>query len=249
MALESSNPAWRIRGGTPSAADLQAIWDTPDKLTLDDVFVHTIGMFALLGVMAAIGWAMTGGSNAGLAMSAGLVALGLSFWVSFSRRIRAGAVVAFTAFEGVFVGGVSRVYESQFHGIVVQALAGTGVIFVGMLLAYRSGKLRATPRMARIVVGTLLGVVGVSLIDLVLRLTGLGHVPAINSPTPLGILITLAILVVASLQFILDFDYIERAIRSGAPRQEAWRAAYGLVVGFVWVYFQLLRLLAQLQRR
>ena len=80
-----------------------------------------------------------------------------------------------------------------------------------------------------------------------LRATTGSQLPILNSSGPLGILLSIGILVVASLQFILDFDYIERAIAAGAPRSEAWRASYGLLVGFVWVYLELLRLLSKLR--
>src|SRR5947208_1054470 len=81
----------------------------------------------------------------------------------------------------------------------------------------------------------LMGVVGPGLLDLVIRLVSGSHLRIINDASPLGILFSLAVLAVASLQFVLDFDYIERAIAAGAPRSEAWRASYGLLIGFVWV--------------
>jgi len=89
--------------------------------------------------------------------------------------------------------------------------------------------------------------VALGLLDLVIRLVSGSHLPIINDASPLGILFSLAVLVVASLQFVLDFDYIERAIAAGAPRSEAWRASYGLLIGFVWVYLELLRLLSKLR--
>jgi uncharacterized YccA/Bax inhibitor family protein len=156
-------------------------------------------------------------------------------------------VILFAVLEGLFVGVISRAYESAYSGIVLQALLGTGLVFVTMLIAYRSGKLRATPRMTRIVVGSLMGVVALGLIDLVIRLVSGSHLPIINDASPLGILFSIGVLIVASLQFVLDFDYIDRAIAAGAPRSEAWRASYGLLVGFVWVYLELLRLLSKLR--
>jgi uncharacterized YccA/Bax inhibitor family protein len=97
------------------------------------------------------------------------------------------------------------------------------------------------------VVGSLFGVVALGLIDLVLRAFTGSHLPIINDASPLGILFSVAVLVIASLMFILDFDYIESAVRAGAPRSEAWRASFGLLVGFVWVYLELLRLLSKLR--
>ncbi len=173
--------------------------------------------------------------------------MALSFAIAFGRVIRPPLVIVFALLEGLAMGVISRYYEEAYHGIVLQALLGTALIFVVMLLLYRSRRLRATPRMARIVTSVLFGVVALGLVDLVIRLTTGSHLPIINDATPLGILFSVAILVVASLQFILDFDFIERAIAAGAPRSEAWRASYGLLVGFVWVYLELLRLLGKLR--
>lgn len=248
--LRSSNPAFtRGRGfPTPTSSELETMYATQPRLTIDDVVLHTAGLLALLGVAALIGWRIAP-DHAGVGLAAGLAALALSFAIAFSRTVRPPLVMVFAALEGLFVGAISRIYESSYSGIVAQALVGTGVIFVLMLAAYRSGRLRATPRMRRVVYGTLMGVVALGLVDLVLRGATGSHLPVLNDATPLGILVSIAILIVASLQFVLDFDYIERAVAAGAPRSEAWRAAYGLLVGFIWVYLELLRLLSKLQRR
>jgi uncharacterized YccA/Bax inhibitor family protein len=250
--LRSSNPAFRRGFATqtteppPSAEQLSQMYRAPSRLTIDDVIMHTLGLFALLGVAGALGWAFAP-SSPGVGFAAGIAAVALSFAIAFGRVIRPPLVVLFALLEGVAMGMISRFYENAYHGIVLQALLGTGVIFVVMLALYRSRRLRATPRMARIVFSTLMGVVALGLIDLVIRVTTGSHLPIINSNGPWGILFSLAVLVVASLQFILDFDYIERAIAACAPRSEAWRASYGLLVGFVWVYLELLRLLGKLR--
>jgi uncharacterized YccA/Bax inhibitor family protein len=240
---------WPRQGTQPPAPtpeDLARLYRQPSGLTIDDVVIHTLGVFAITGVGGAVGWAIAPDSP-GVALGAALAALALSFVISFRQRVSPPLVVVFALLEGLFVGGVSRFYEDRFSGIVLQALLGTGLVFVAMLVAYRSGRLRATPRMARIVFGALLGVILLGLVDLVIRVTTDSHLPIINDPSPLGILFSVAVLAVASLQFILDFDYIERAIAEGAPRSEAWRAAFGLLVGFVWVYLELVRLLSKLR--
>jgi uncharacterized YccA/Bax inhibitor family protein len=256
--MRSSNPVFRhgfngdqrVDGGpppTPTPDELASMYRQPSRMTIDDVIMHTLGVFAIAIATGAVGWAIAPNSS-GLGLGAGLAALALSFVLGFGRRLRPSLICVFAALEGLFVGTLSRIYENAFHGIVVQAMVGTAVVFLVMLVAYRSGRIRATPRMARIVFGTLLGVVLTSLVDLCLRgLTG-SHLPVINSPSPLGILFSLAVLVVASLQFILDFDYIERAVAEGVPSREAWRAAYALLVGFVWVYLEMLRLLSKLRQ-
>lgn len=264
MALRSSNPAF-ARGPFanpqqayghqqnygqppqgPTPEQLARQYRQPSTMTYDDVIMHTLGLFAIVAVTGAFGWVIAPDSP-GVAIAAGLSALALSFAISFGRVVRPALVVVFAAIEGVFVGAISRFYEDAYNGIVLQALLGSALIFVIMLGLYRSRRLRATPRMARIVFGTLMGVVALGLVDLVLRATTGSQLPVINDATPLGILFSVGVLIVASLMFILDFDYIESAVRAGAPRSEAWRASFGLLVGFVWVYLELLRLLSKLR--
>jgi uncharacterized YccA/Bax inhibitor family protein len=233
--------------GAPTPEDLARGYRQPSGLTIDDVVVHTLGLFGLAGVGGAVGWLLVPGSP-GVVMVAGIAGFVLSLVIGFSGRVTPPLVIAFAILAGIGAGGLSREYESAYSGIIPQALLGTGVIFTAMLLAYRSRRIRATPRMARIVGSVLLAVVALSLIDLVLRLTTDSHLPIMNDASVWGILFSLAVLVVASLQFILDFDYIERAIAARAPRSEAWRASYGLLIGFLWVYLEMLRLLSKLRR-
>ena len=254
--LRSSNPAFtrgafdipgQGRAGTPptpTPEELARLYRQPDSLTMDDVVIHTLGVFAILAVTGGVAWAL---ATPGVVIGAGLFGFALSLVISFRRQISPTLVVVFAVVEGLFVGGISRMYEDAFAGIVVQALLGTGLVFVAMLVAYRSGRLRATPRMARIMYGVLAGVVLVSLADLAIRATTGSHVPVINDPSPLGILFSVVVLGVAALQFILDFDYIDRAIAARAPRREAWRAAFGLLIGFIWVYLEMLRLISKLR--
>jgi uncharacterized YccA/Bax inhibitor family protein len=230
----------------PTPEQLARQYRQPSTLTYDDVVMHTLGLFGIVAVLGAVGWALAPGTPA-IPFVAGLAAFALSLALIFSRVIRPSLVIAFAALEGLAIGAISRYYESYYNGIVLQALLGSALIFVIMLALYRSRRLRATPRMARIVFGSMLAVVALGLIDLVLRGVTGSHLPVINDATPLGILFSVAVLVIASFMFILDFDYIERAVQAGAPKQEAWRAAYGLLVGFVWVYLELLRLLSKLR--
>jgi uncharacterized YccA/Bax inhibitor family protein len=222
------------------------------RMTMEDVIVHTVGVFLLAVVAAGFGWVAVG-SSPGPVMVAGLAAFGLSFAIGFSRVTRPALIVAFSLLEGFALGGVSHYYAILNEGrgganIVLQALLGTAVIFVVMLALHRSGRLRATPRMQKIVTATIIGVIGLSLVNFVLLAVGGGGL-SVFSPTNgsmFSILVSLAILVVASLMFTLDFAYIDSAIAAGVPRREAWRASYGLLVSFVWVYLELLRLLSKI---
>ncbi len=249
--LRSTNPVFTnraFRQQAPTPDELQRMYDGGDRLTVDDVVVHTGGLLALLGVMAAIGWAISpSGRVSPVAIAALFVAFALSLVIVFTRMVRPALVVAYTAAEGLFLGGLSHAFETFRSGIVAQALLGTGAIFVVMLLLHTSGRLRATPRMTRVVIGASFGIVALFLVDLVVNALG-GSVGILDGNGPLAIIISLAILVIGALQFTLDFTFVEQAVSQGAPSREAWRLSYGLVVSFVWVYITLLRLLNQLRR-
>jgi uncharacterized YccA/Bax inhibitor family protein len=249
--LRSSNPAWRGAGFQtvePAYGADVTIRSSDARMTMEDVIVHTVGVFLLAAIGAGFGWVAVGTSS-GLVGMAGLIAMALSFVIAFGRVTRPALVVAFSLLEGVALGGVSRYFETFNHGVVAQALMGTAIIFVVMLALHRSGRLRATPRMQKIVTATIIGVVALSLVNWAILAIGHGKGISIfdsGNHTPFVLLVNVAVLVVASLMFTLDFAYIESAIAAGVPKREAWRASYGLLVAFVWVYIELLQLLSRL---
>ena len=249
--LRSSNPAWRGAGFQTDApvygADV-TIASSDARMTMEDVIVHTVGVFLLAAFGAGFGWVAAANAGGAVAM-AGMIAFALSLVIAFGRVTRPALVVVFSLAEGVALGGISRLYEARTHGIVAQALMGTAIIFLVMLGLHRSGRLRATPRMQKIVTATIIGVVALSLVNLLIMSVGHGHTMSIfdsQNSSPFVLLINVAVLVVASLMFTLDFAYIESAIAAGVPKREAWRASYGLLVAFVWVYIELLQLLSRL---
>jgi uncharacterized YccA/Bax inhibitor family protein len=117
-----------------------------------------------------------------------------------------------------------------------------------MLALYQSGVIRATPKFKKIVMTATLGIFVTYLASIVMHLFG-ADMPLLNSSSGLGILVSAVIVVVAAMNFILDFDQIERAVAAGAPREYAWAASLGLLVTLVWLYLEMLRLLSKLQRR
>ena len=256
QTLRSSNPAWRgagfqtvDQGYDPGGYQSDVTLGSSDaRMTMEDVIVHTVGVFLLAAIGAGFGWVAIGNSSSIVSM-AGLVAMALSFVIGFGRVTRPALVVVFAVLEGIALGGVSRLFEGGQSGIVAQALLGTSIIFVVMLVLHRSGRLRATPRMQKVVTATILGVVGLSLVNWAILAIGHGHglsIFDVGNHSPFVLLINVAVRVVASLLFTLDFAYIESAIAAGVPKREAWRASYGLLVAFVWVYIELLQLLSRL---
>jgi uncharacterized YccA/Bax inhibitor family protein len=150
--------------------------------------------------------------------------------------------------EGYFVGAVSKAYESWQHGIVVQAAGVTVAVFAVMLLLHVTRILRVTDRMRRIVIGATFGVMAFYLVAIVLQVLG-GGVSFLQSPSPLGILFSVAVAGLAAFNLSLDFDFIERGSRSELPRYMDWFGALGLLVTIVWLYLEILRLLGKLRSR
>jgi uncharacterized YccA/Bax inhibitor family protein len=163
---------------------------------------------------------------------------------SVRRTVSAPLIMAYAAVEGVFLGVLSHILESAYSGIVVQAVLATSATFAGMLVLYRTGRIRVTPRFTRVLVGAMLGYLAFLVVNLVLQLFGHG---ANLWQGGFALLTAGFAVVLAALFLTLDFDEIERGIRAGAPEPEAWRAAFGLMVTLVWLYVELLRLIAILR--
>lgn len=228
---------------TPSVDTLEQMYAAPRRMTVDDVVVRTGILLGVLMVTAAASWLL---ELYVLAIPALLVGLVLALVVTFKRAPSPGLSIAYAAAEGVFLGAISRLFEQAYPGIVVQAVGGTMLCFGGVLAAYKTGRLRATPRFRKVIVGAMLGIFALYAVNLVAMLFG-GRLPVVNDSTPLGILFSVAVVTIAALSFVLDFELVEEAVRAGVPERYAWKAAFGLVVGLVWLYLEMLRLLSKLR--
>jgi uncharacterized YccA/Bax inhibitor family protein len=234
---------------TPQASDLQDMYDRPAYappryMTLDDVVVKTAACLGVLFVAGAIAWAF---ELTALALVGALVGFVLALVISFRGSTNPALILTYAACEGLFLGAISQVFESRFPGIVIQAVAGTAAVFAGMLVVYKTGAIRVTPKFTRWLLGALIGVVGLMLINLVVGLFNGGHGLGLRdgeTNPALAIGFSLLCIGIAALTFLLDFDMIDQAIRRGAPERFAWYAAFGLVVGLVWLYLEILRLLS-----
>ena len=150
--------------------------------------------------------------------------------------------------EGLFLGGVSAMLELRFPGIAIQAVALTFGTCICLLLAYRSGLIRATEKFK---LGIIAATGGIALIYFLSIVLGLFHVqiPYIFGSSPIGILFSVVVVVIAALNLILDFDFIEQGALSGAPKYMEWYAAFGLMVTLIWLYLEIIRLLSKLRDR
>ena len=179
----------------------------------------------------------------GLALPAILVGLVLGLVISFKAIANPAATLAYAAIEGVFLGAISEAFDSVFGGIVMQAVIGTFGVFAGMLVVYKTGAIRVTPKFTRLMIGALVGVLVLMLSNLVACFVfadGLG----LRDGGPLAIVFSLVVIGVAAFSLLLDFDMADEAIRRGAPAKFAWYIAFGLLVTVVWLYLEILRLLS-----
>jgi uncharacterized YccA/Bax inhibitor family protein len=156
---------------------------------------------------------------------------------------------AYAVLEGLFIGAVSAFFEARYPGIVLQAVGLTFGTMAALLLAYRSGLVRATENFKLGVVAATGGIFLLYMVNFGMRLFGFEGMGFIHEGGWLGIGFSAVVVVVAALNLVLDFDFIEQGVAQGAPKHLEWFAAFGLLVTLVWLYLEILRLLAKLQSR
>jgi len=171
------------------------------------------------------------------------IAFGLSLATSFKRVISPALVLAFCAAEGVALGALSKFFDVRFgDGIVTQAVIGTFAAFAGTLAAYKFFNIQVGQRFRTFVIAAMFGMVALGLLELVLGF--FGNEIGLYGFGGLGLLFAVAGLVLGVFMLILDFDFVERGVAAGLPERESWRAAFALTVSLVWIYTNLLRILA-----
>jgi uncharacterized YccA/Bax inhibitor family protein len=244
--------------GTPAAQsaatldDLKNMYDTPGlgtgRLGIDDVLVKTAVTFVVLVIGAVGGWNLAP-SMPWLLWVAMFVGLGLAFANTLMKRVQPVLVLAYALIEGVFVGGISWAYNElalaqKYEGIVQQAVLGTLVAFAVMLVLYRTGVIKVTQRFRSMMMIGLFSYLAIGLVSLVAALFGVGGGWGFYGVGALGIALCALGVALASFSLVLDFEAITQAVRSGAPERESWRLAFALLVTLVWLYLELLRLIA-----
>lgn len=238
-----------FREPAPSAQDVADIYGTPQRMTLDDVIVKTGLLLGLVLVTGSAAWVLNVGF--GVAAIAGIVGFALALVNIFKKQVSPPLVLAYAATQGVFIGAISHIYAGAFGGgIVTQAVLGTAAVFAAVLFGYKSGRLRNTPRFQKVVTFGLLGLVGLVVVNLVAGLFGDGDALGIRGDNlPLSILVSVGLIVFGALTFVMDFDQADKMVAAGVPETESWRVSFGLVVGLVFLYLEILRLLSYLQGR
>jgi uncharacterized YccA/Bax inhibitor family protein len=226
-------------------------------MTIDSVVQKTAVTLGVVLVAAFATWVLTPpldsqenlGTLYGALVVGSLGALVLSLVNSFKRKVSPALVLAFAALEGVAMGAFSKVIDNAIapgNHIVVQAVIGTFAAFAGTLAAYKFFNIKVGDKFRTFVVAAMFGMVALGLMELVLSifnaqlgLYGFGG---------LGLLMAIGGLVLGIFMLILDFDFVEQGVANGLPEVESWRAAFGLTVTLVWIYTNLLRILAILQQ-
>lgn len=225
-------------------------------MTIDDVVTKTGMTLGVLAISALISYVLVN-SNVSLAapfvIGGGLIGLVLVLVATFGRKMDNPAIVlAYAVAEGVFLGALSFMFTDVTFGgaggatLIAQAVLGTFGVFFGMLVVYRTGAIRVTPRLTRMIVGALVGVLVLALGNLIASFFidgGLG----LRDGGALAIIFSLVCIGIAAFSFLLDFDSADQLIRAGAPEKAAWGVALGLTVTLVWLYVEILRLLSYFQ--
>ncbi|MGB9302342.1 MAG: Bax inhibitor-1/YccA family membrane protein [Mycobacterium sp.] len=228
-------------------------------LTIDDVVTKTGITLAVLSATAVVSYFMVA-SNLALAMPLTLVGalggLALVLIATFGRKQDNPAIVlSYAVLEGLFLGAVSFVLahfsvSSANAGVLIgEAVLGTLGVFFGMLVVYKTGAIRVTPKFTRMIVASMFGVLVLMLGNFVLAMfhVGGGQGLGLRSAGPIGIIFSLVCIGIAAFSFLIDFDAADQMVRAGAPDKAAWGIALGLTVTLVWLYLEILRLLSYLQ--
>ena len=248
-----------------TAQQLQDLYNQPSagpvdtrRVTMDDVIMKTLGLFAIVLVFGAVGWFVAANSSTGgfaLWMGGMIGTLVLGLVIAFKKTLSVPLILLYAVVEGLFLGAVSQFFALYFdepgtpayQGIVAQAVMATLATFTGMFLAYKFGLIKVTERFRKVMTMMIIGYALFAVVNFIFALvtnTQFG----IGGSGGLGIAISVFAVGLASFTLALDFDSIERAIASGAPEKYSWLLAHGLIVTLVWLYIEFLRLFARLRQ-
>lgn len=224
-------------------------------MTIAGTINKTAVLLLLVVLTAAFAWHRTMAADGSFAPGAGLYLWGgligsLAFALAtiFKKRWAPVTAPLYALFEGLLLGAASAVFNAKYPGIVMQAVLLTFGTLFALLTAYRSGLVKASENFKLGVIAATGGIFVIYLASFVLRLFGI-DIPLIHESGPIGIGFSLLVVVVAALNLVLDFDFIEQGAERGAPKYMEWYGAFGLMVTLVWLYMEFLRLLSKLQSR
>lgn len=259
--MSSTNPAFAMspafspaRRQSVSVEELDELYGRPsatpadtDRMSYNDTVMKTIITFGVLLVGAVVGWTFP------ILMLPGMiVGLVLALVNIFKKNPSKGLILAYAGAQGLFVGGISNVFNMMWDGIVTQAVFGTLAVVGVTLFLFLNGTLRSSPRLTKIFVVAMVGYLVFSLTNFGLMMFGVtesmfGLRDVTFLGIPLGAILGVLVVLLAAYSLVLDFESIKAGVDSGAPAVFGWRAAFGIVVTVVWLYVEILRLLAILR--
>ncbi|WP_168122556.1 Bax inhibitor-1/YccA family protein [Paenibacillus sp. HB172176] len=246
MIGRSGNPT--LKDSTFKRAGQQALGDT---MTIEGTVNKSFITLAILLGGAFAAWSMYEDGRAGImgyAVGAAIAGFVLALIISFKSTTAPFLVPIYAAVEGFFLGALSANYESLYDGITLQAALLTMSVFLALLFAYKTRIIQATKNFRMGVFAATAGIMLMYLLSMVLGFFGI-TVPYLHDNSLLGIGISVVIVIVAALNLVLDFDFIERGAEQGAPKHMEWYGAFGLLVTLVWLYIEMLRLLSKIMSR
>ncbi|SFD61189.1 Uncharacterized membrane protein, YccA/Bax inhibitor family [Actinopolyspora alba] len=237
--------AFGTEGQAPTAPQ-----QTGRPLSIDDIVTKTATTLAITIGTGAATYIIGGAASWGLALPAAIVGFVLALANIFKKKVSPALVIAYAAVEGVFLGAVSHLFATMVNNpaIIMQAIAGTMGVFGAMLVVYKTGAIRVTPKLTKWVIGAAAGAFTLMLVNLVAGFFvegGLGIRSSDGGLLAIGF--SLLCIGIAAFVFLLDFDEADRAIKSGVDARFSWYIAFSLMVTLVWLYLEILRLLSYLQ--
>ncbi|MCS5660505.1 MAG: Bax inhibitor-1/YccA family protein [Dehalococcoidia bacterium] len=244
-----------MRSGNPALNDntftRNLSYPEENRMTLMGAVNKTAILLFVLVLAASITWKMvlTGESGAGIFIWGGAIAGFIVAIVTiFKKNWAPFTAPLYAALKGLFIGGISAYFAALYEGIVMQAVGLTFGILFALLAAYKSGLIKATENFKLGVFAATGGIALFYIMSIVLGLFGV-NMTFLHDSSPLSIGISVFIVIIASLNLVLDFDFIENGAEMGAPKYMEWFAAFGLMVTLIWLYLEILHLLAKLQNR
>jgi uncharacterized YccA/Bax inhibitor family protein len=243
--MRTTNPVLNAK----TFANVQRVAGVP-TMTVEGTINRTAFLLLILVATATWTWmeAFIGSPIEGYLWAGLLGGLAVGLVTVFVPGIARFTAPVYAALEGLALGAISALYEATFHGIVMQAVALTFGVMIALLFVYR---LRVIPITAKFKAGVCAATGGIAVFYLVaIGLQAFGvHIGMLHEGSPLGIIFSLFVITIASLNLVLDFDFIEQGVEHGAPKQMEWYAAFGLIVTLIWLYVAILRLLSKLRNR
>ena len=218
---------------------------TESQMTLDGTINKTGISLLLLIFTATYTW---NSPSFGLMALGGIGGFIVGILTHFKRHLSAITVPIYAALEGLLLGGISTMFEQLYPGIVSQAIFITFGILASLLIAYKSGLIKPTENFKLGVAAATGGIAFIYMISWIMSFWG-GSIPLIHSSSTFGIVFSVGVIIIAALNLVLDFDFIEQGVEMGAPKYMEWYGAFGLMVTLIWLYLEILRLLAKLNSK